>query len=295
MHAQGVRFNNLYSLACHNCYEKKLATHFQDVFTYTKTIEIDIWNENFGLGLVASVLGKSMNEDWYVKHKPQQRGNKNNFGGSFRQCLQQVKAWSDNNPGHEVITVFIDKKQNWSGGQKQKGPADLDNLLLSVFSRDDIFTPADLQHNKVSLKKAAYANWPPVDSLRGRFVFVITDGSILNRRKPLVEYLQKQKDNAVCFVSPRVSSEAEVYKPKGFSKEAAANVVFYNLKAEHRALAGIINALECITRVYGSSKGESYDRLTQLVDEKINFVAFYNYRLSKEPEPQAPPKRKSAP
>ncbi len=33
--AQEVRFNNNYSVACHNCYEKKLASDFQDVFTYT--------------------------------------------------------------------------------------------------------------------------------------------------------------------------------------------------------------------------------------------------------------------
>lgn len=279
--SQEVKFNNNYAVACHNCYEKKLATDFQDVFTYTKTIEIDIWNENFGLGLIANFMGKSMSGDWYVKHKPHQRGNKNNVGGSFRDYLLQLKSWSDDNSGHDIITVFIDKKQNWNNWTENKTPADLDNLLLSVFPREMIFTPAKLLQKETSLKKAAYTNWPPLDSLKGKFVFVITDGTFLTTRSPLQEYLKMQKKDAVCFVSPRIVSENEIYKPRGLSKEAAQNVVFYNLKEAHHNLAEKINVLECITRVYGPAKKESYDHYEQLVNQKVNFVAFYNYKVSK--------------
>jgi hypothetical protein len=287
--SQDVKFNNNYTVACHNCYEKKLASDLQDVFTYTKTIEIDIWNENFGLGPIASLLGKSLKNDWYVKHKPQQRGNKNCVGGSFRDCLLEIKAWSDANPDHDVITIFVDKKQNWWNGLVGKSPADLDDLLLSVFTKQNIFTPADLLQNKANLKEAALSNWPSLQTLKGKFVFVLTDGTILNRRKPLREYLLSQKKEAVCFVSPRIESEKEIFQPKGFSKEAAQNVVFYNLKEEHGALAEKINSLECITRVYGSSKKESFDYYEQLVNQKVNFVAFYNYKVPKEQEKEQTP------
>lgn len=280
---QEVKFNNNYSVACHNCYEKKLASNFQDVFTYTKTIELDIWNDNFGLGLVAKLLGKSMKDDWYVKHKPQQRGNQNCVGGSFRDCLLQIKAWSDANPDHDVITIFVDKKQNWSDVFGAKGPADMDKLLLSVFPKEAIFKPADLLGDKNDLKQAAYVNWPPLDSLKGKFVFVLTDGTFCNLRKPLSEYEKTQRLDAVCFVSPSIASEKEIRRPKGFSKESAQNVVFYNLKEKHGYLAEKIGAAECVSRVYGSSKGESYDRYEQLVGDKVNFVAFYNYKLSKNP------------
>ena len=280
---QEVKFNNTYRVACHNCYEKKLATDFKTVFNYTKTIELDIWNENFGLGLIAGILGKSLKNDWYVKHKPHQRGNKNTVGGSLRDCLLQIKAWGDENPEHDVITIFIDKKQAWNR-ERGKAPADLDDLLLSVFSKEDIFTPAGLLQDKESLKKAAYINWPPLDALKGKFIFELTDGTVLNRRKVLNEYQKTQKGEAVCFISPRISSEKEIYQPKGLSKEAAQNVVFYNLKEEHGGLAEKINALECITRVYGSKKRESYDHYESLVNRKVNFVAFYNYKVPKESE-----------
>lgn len=281
---QDVKFNNSYSVACHNCYEKKRASDFQDVFTYTNTIELDIWNENFGIGFIAGLLGKSINADWYVKHKPQQRGNKNCVGGSFRDCLLQIKAWSDRHPEHDVITVFIDKKQNWWNGPGGKGPADMDSLLLSVFSKKSIFTPSDLLQDKATLKEASCTNWPSLQSLKGKFVFVITDGTFLNNRKPLNEYLSQEKTNAVCFVSPRIASEKEIFRPRGIARENAQNIVFYNLKEEHGSLAEKINALGCITRAYGSSRRESYDYYEQLVNEKVNFVAFYNYKLSREPE-----------
>ena len=293
--AQEIKFNNNYSVACHNCYEKKRAAEFQDIFTYTKTIELDIWNENFGLGIVACLLGKSVDGDWYVKHKPQQRGNNNNVGGSFRQCLLQLKAWSQANPDHDVVTVFIDKKQAWNNSTKNKGPFDLDNLLLSVLSKEKIFTPANLLQDKSSLKKAAYTNWPPLDSLKGRFVFVITNGMVLHNSRLLTQYVASQKKEAVCFVSPRISSEREIFKPKGFSLEAAQNVVFYNLREQHKSLAETINSLECISRVYGPSKKESYGHYEELASQKVNFAAFYNYKVSKEAEqPQQEPKKKGA-
>lgn len=294
--SQEVKFNNSYSVACHNCYEKKLASDLQDVFTYTKTIELDIWNENFGLGPIASLFGKSLKNDWYVKHKPQQRGNKNCVDGSFHKCLRQIKDWSDQNPDHDVITIFIDKKQNWWPGLVGKSPADLDDLLLSVFSKQNIFTPADLLQAKANLKEAAFANWPSLQSLKGKFVFVITDGTYFGKRKLLNQYLSSQKNNAVCFVSPRISSEKEIYRPKGISKENAQNIVFYNLKEEHGGLAEKINAQECITRVYGSSKRESLDYYEQLVNQKVNFVALYNYKVPKEQEKEqgASPQRKGS-
>lgn len=291
---QEVKFNNNYSVACHNCYEKKLATNLHDVFNYTKTIEIDIWNENFGLGHIARILGKSMDGNWYVKHKPQQRGNKNTVGGSFRDCLLQIKAWSNENPQHDVVTIFIDKKQAWIK-EKGKAPADLDHLLLSVFSKTDIFTPADLLQDKASLKEAALTNWPPLDSLKGKFVFVITDGTFLNLRRPLNEYINSQKEAAVCFVSPRINHEKKIRKLRGFSKANTQNVVFYNLKDEHGNLAEKINAQECITRVYGPAKRESYDYYEQMVNRKVNFVAFYNYKMPSQGEKgqTSLPKRKT--
>ena len=280
--AQDVKFNNNYSVACHNCYEKKLATDFQDVFTYTHTIELDIWNENFGIGLLARLLGKDLRGDWYVKHRPQERGNKNFTNGSLRNCLMHLKAWSDANPAHQVITVFIDKKQDWGDELLGKKPADLDKLILSVFSKADIFLPVDLLGNQQNLKAAARCNWPVLDSLKGKFVFVLTDGTIFSFRKPLNDYQKSQGKEAVCFIAPRISSEAEIQQPKGLSADLASNVVFYNLKDAHSNLAETINGIDCISRVYGSSKTENYDRYEAMVGQKVNFVALYNYKIPYE-------------
>jgi hypothetical protein len=280
--AQGARFNNQISVACHNCYDVRRAVDFQDVFSYTKAIELDIWNADFGIGLIASLMGQNLNGDWYVKHKPQEKGNRNFVGGTFRDCLEQIKAWSDSNPQHDVVTIYIDKKQNWSSFNKTQTPENLDKLLVSVFGHDAIFTPGQLMGDKTNLKEAALTNWPSLDALKGKFVFVLTDGTLLNGRKPLNEYLDDRGHDAQCFVSPRVKSEDDIRLPKGFSKENADNVVFYNLKYNKSKLSESINAMECISRVYGASRHESEDMYHRMVQDKVNFIAFFNYKLRSE-------------
>ena len=62
-----------------------------------------------------AILGKKrMQQDWFVKHAPDKRGNINCCGGTFQNCLNRIKDWSENNPNHDVITLFIDKKENMS-------------------------------------------------------------------------------------------------------------------------------------------------------------------------------------
>jgi hypothetical protein len=279
--AQDVKYNKHYSIACHNCYEPQYATNIEDVFPYTTAIEIDIWdNEKFS-GIAGS---NKMDFDWYVKHEPNQKGNLNCCGGTLKDCLSRINKWSDNNTMHNVITLFLDKKENWSEADEHRKPADLDKLILSIFPKDKIFAPSNLLQSKGNLKASVSENWPTLDSLKGMFIFVITDGTtqldipiISPHRTPLNEYLDAEKNSAICFVAPKIGNENEIKFPAGFSELNAQNVVFYNLEYPSNHLGEKINSINCLTRIYNSP--ETAEDLKNRTDEKINFIAFHNFKI----------------
>lgn len=275
--SQNIAYNKVYQLACHNCYEP-LYGNIVDVFQYTKAIEIDIWDNFQGTGIIHA--GNKMNQDWYVKHDIVQKGNINCCGGSFRDCLNRIKDWDNKNPMHDVITIFLDKKENWSDNFETRKPNDLDELILSIIGDEKIFSPSRLLNGRVNLKDAAlYNNWPSLDSLKGKFIFVITNGTEITSRNPLNEYLLSQKNNSVCFVAPEISNENEIQMPIGFTPENIANCVFFNLQYSNRKLATKIFTINCLTRVFGSP--ETIDVYNELITENINFIALDNLRLVK--------------
>lgn len=273
---QEHKFNENFTIACHNCFERQFAERIEDVFVFTTTIEIDIWDTKIWFGLGG---WKAMDGDWYVRHFPTDDGNINCCGGTLRDCLLRLKDWSDQNPDHNIITVFIDKKENWSDPNETRKPQDLDNLLLSIFSNEKIYTPKFLLKDKENLKVAVENNnWATLDSLRGKLAFIVTDGTVITTRKPLNEYLS-QNNNPVCFVAPEIYSEHEINLPEGFSLENSSNVVFYNLHYANRNLAKNINTKKCLSRVYGSP--ETIESLHELKMGKVNFIALDNYKLEK--------------
>lgn len=276
--AQELKYSENYSIACHNCYEPQYASTIEDALSYTNTIEIDIWDSEMFFGIAADIFGaERMEKDWYVRHEVKQRGNFNNCGGTFKKYLEKINKWSNENPGHEVVTVFIDKKENWSGADESRKPADLDELILSVFDKEKVFTPSALLKGKMNLREAARNNWVSLDSLKGKFVFVITDATFFTSRSPLNEYLDARKNDAVCFAAPEITGVKDIPEPQDISTENADNIIIYNLHYSERKLAEAIHSLSFISRVYGAPETEeAYNELRNL---RVNFIAMYNYKL----------------
>lgn len=100
--------------------------------------------------------------------------------------LRLFNGYHNTNPQHEVITIWIDTR--WSFGPETPGlptAEDLDTLLLNTFGEDTVFSPRDLwdrcpNPGKVSLQHAVNPDfgpncqWPTLEELRGKFIFVLT-------------------------------------------------------------------------------------------------------------------------
>ena len=123
----------------------------------------------------------------------------------FKNALLELKSWSNLNPDHHPVFVLINAKD----GQVPMtvsplsftGTA-LDSIDLEVrthLGMDKLITPDLVRGDYESLETAVLAgNWPELDAVRGKFLFVL-DESESKIRRYLVE--KPALKNAVLFVN----------------------------------------------------------------------------------------------
>lgn len=275
-------YNNKYSVACHNCYEKKYSSSLEEALAYTSTLELDIWDSKYFIG-----KKKYTGTDWFVKHSLFEKGNKNCVGGSLRVCLTEIEQWMRKNPDHDVLTIYIDKKEDWGSNRSPRKPEDLDNLISSIFPASKIYSPQEVLHENDNLRNSVHrCNWPSTKDLKGKVIFVITDATIMTKKNKLLnKYLDKQQKSSLCFVAPLIKKKSEILKPRGMSEENTSNVIFYNLRYKNAGLSSAISSKNYINRVYNSP--ETLATINALENRKVNFIALHNYKLANNCERQS--------
>lgn len=95
---------------------------------------------------------------------------------TFVECLQTIKGWSDAHPGHHPLYVMIELKTAFvaqdAGGLLQT----LEDQLASVWPRERLIVPDDVQGEAANLREGlAASGWPELDAVRGRALFVLHD------------------------------------------------------------------------------------------------------------------------
>jgi hypothetical protein len=246
-----------------------------EALNYTNNIEIDFWETRDGIG------GRKHGQ-WYVRHDPitnYASGNDNCCSGGpngtndLDACLRNVNAWSDAHPGHEVITVYIDKKDAWSAAESHRHPAGMDSLLTLIFG-NKLYRPADLQAGFAS-PRAAAANgaWPMLEDLRDRILIGLTGSNT-----HLNQYVNDRSDEAVIFVVPKIGSVAELENPAGYSPANIDQVVFYNMNyATNDVAAGhAVRALGAVGRTWGAP--ETDQAYQNLISKDLHVIALYGFR-----------------
>jgi hypothetical protein len=106
---------------------------------------------------------------------------------TFVDCLDDIRDWSDDHPGHLPITIQIEAKDDVipdpAGlGFVQPLPwtapdfAALEAEIRSVFGTDDIISPGDVKGGSASLADAVRkGRWPTLDEARGQVMFMLDD------------------------------------------------------------------------------------------------------------------------
>jgi hypothetical protein len=95
---------------------------------------------------------------------------------SFLGCLQEIKAWSDQNPAHHPIFVWMELKDA-ADLVKIQTVAEIDVDIRSVFPPEQLLTPDDVKGNFASVRDALdNVGWPHLKEVRGRVMFCLLEG-----------------------------------------------------------------------------------------------------------------------
>jgi len=91
---------------------------------------------------------------------------------TLKECLTELKHWSDFNPHHHALFVFLEPKNLSLGLDFVR----LENEITAVWPRHRILLPDEIQTGFSSLRQAIRSKgWPTVADSRGKAVFVLLD------------------------------------------------------------------------------------------------------------------------
>ncbi|HEX7804053.1 MAG TPA: Ca2+-dependent phosphoinositide-specific phospholipase C [Pseudoxanthomonas sp.] len=107
---------------------------------------------------------------------------------TFRSCLQQMRAWSDANPGHSLVYVLLEPKLfnvvSALPEATQVAPFDvrafveMDDSIRHILGAERVITPDEVRGTFPTLEQGALAgHWPTVAQARGKFIFLMIAGA----------------------------------------------------------------------------------------------------------------------
>jgi len=139
-------------------------------------------------------------------------------------CLATVRGWSDVNPWHLPIVVWVEPKDEDADSldpelEPLSGRWDeFDGALIDALGRDRIVTPDDVRGSHATLPAALQAEgWPTLGTMRGKFVFAMLDGGDAR-----AEYLDGHAAAAGRVLFPGASSPDDPWAAMFKINDAAA-------------------------------------------------------------------------
>jgi len=280
-YSDNTAYNSVFQPTCHNCYEISKAEDmdaktFKEVLNQVKNVEFDFWDTK------DAVTGAKTGE-WYVRHDPStlfSSGNDNVCTGNgkgtndLRACLSDVNEWINENTNPDVITVFLDKKQDWGDTRE---PSDLDNLFKEVFG-DKLYTPIMFKGNdNRTLRDAAKAgDWPKMQDLKGRVILVLNGGRWNNHNDTISKYVADRNEDALAFAGPDADENSDITgEPNQFTSDTAKWVIFYNIKygSARNEIGSTVFAEKSVARIWGADDESG----CKLISDCINANALYKW------------------
>jgi hypothetical protein len=136
---------------------------------------------------------------------------------TFVACLQELKAWSAAHPDHVPILITLNAKDDEISMPGSVTPLKFDTAafdaldaeILSVFGRDEIVTPDQVQGDAPTLRDAVLTKgWPTLGAARGKFFFALDEEG-----DKLAAYIagRKSLEGRVMFVNAPEDSPAAAY------------------------------------------------------------------------------------
>ncbi len=101
---------------------------------------------------------------------------------TFKNGLQELKKWSEQNPGHSPVFITLEAKDDSSKRTELTQPEkftaqtfdDLDAEILNTLGKKHLLLPDDVRGNNKTLEGAVLAGkWPKISAAKGKFIFIL--------------------------------------------------------------------------------------------------------------------------
>jgi len=145
---------------------------------------------------------------------------------TFEGCLQQLKAWSDANPGHVPIFITLEPKDgeaNRFGTTPEAFTQQLfdeaDAVIRKNLGEDKLITPDMVRGKYKTLEEAVLAgNWPTLKQAKGKFFFLLD-----NSDKKMELYMKDHPSlkGRVAFVNAKPGTPEAAAMFRNNSEDAA--------------------------------------------------------------------------
>lgn len=224
----GVKYNEVQFLSTHNSYQISATEEYKKLFgalsdltfglvkSETAEFNMDSLTEQLevgirGLEIDIETVDKDGEVSFIVTHNPLLDNTSSCY--DFEKALEEIKMWSDNNPGHLPVTVIIEPKKavvavnnmrNYSLEYARK----TDELIREVMG-ETLLTPADMLGDYESFREMRENDgWPALEETAGKVLFLLHDTTVtseyINQDKsiksqamfPMLRYADRNKDYA---------------------------------------------------------------------------------------------------
>lgn len=232
--ASGPRYHEVRQKSSHNAFQRHEALFDQLVYHRIRSLEFDIFT--------SKAFESALTGDWFVYHIDVI--DDDTHCRTLSQCLDQVAAFARAVPEHEVVTLWIDLKNNFGAGHQ---PEDLDALLEAAFA-EALVRPAELLAacpGATTLQEAVTTRgctWPHLESWRGRVIVMLTGGDLVDPSGPLATYVGADAGARAAFVAPGLSDARDLF--------THPEAIVHNLELGDVAVAGAVRAAGMVSRVW---------------------------------------------
>lgn len=249
----GTRYNQVQQISSHNSFDEDDLKPglYEQAEARVRSFELDIHQGAPG--------GDSPRSDWDVYHSI---GDTGDHCGRLSECLAILKRWHDDNPNHEVITIFLQLVDPWQSGGHM--PVDLDDNRLAQDLPGLIYRPQELLRRcpgAASLQEAVTrCGWPTLTSLRGRVIIVLNGdiGTVAN---------YGPYGGKLCFIQPQNISFADLRSPQW------QNAVFYNCEPSHATDALAVEQARLVSRMYITQSGDDQAAYDIAMNSRVHHIA----------------------
>lgn len=252
-YADGVKFNEVAYIATHNSYQLQSVPSLQKLFRDFETVSFGLINgdiplycsdtltEQFNVGIRSIELDIETVVDgddvsFVCTHSPLIDMTSSCY--DFELALEEIKMWSDANPGHLPISIIVEPKEFFllENGMRfinLKYANVLDNLIREAFG-EKLITPAEMMGEHNSLKEMREADdWMRLEDCAGRVAvsfhdtdgvtgrFIKQDETLKSRAMfPMLRYKDRDKSYASVLI---------VNKPNDIEKHSTELIYEKNL------------------------------------------------------------------